>query len=413
MPERPARRVLFVHYGGDEIRGSERCLLDLLGSLDRQKFEPVVWCNAAITEAAVRALRIPVARSDFAILLGWAPPRWRVGAWLSLIRQGVRLIRQHGVQLVHANSGAPNQWMVPAARRCGVPVLAHLHARYLFRDRCTLLLHQVSLAVGVSGHCVHGLLEDGMARDRTAVIPNGIDPDRTAAGDATQLRASLGIEPAALVVTAAGSLIERKGLDVAIRAMALLRKQHSAHLLIVGEGPRRAALEELADATGGRSWVHFLGEREHVGAVFRDATDVALLASREEAFGLVLAEAGLFGVPAVASRVGGIPDVIVDGESGLLVPPEDPPALARALERLTLPEERRRLGQEAKRLVFARFTAARMARSFEAAYEALLAARARGNGSSPNWNMRPWLRGLARRLRPSRTRALSGLSFRS
>ena len=93
------------------------------------------------------------------------------------------------------------------------------------------------------------------------------------------------------------------------------------------------------------------------------------LASRGDAFGLVLAEAGYFGLPAVSTRVGGIPEVVEDGVTGLLTPPDDPAALAAAISRLQgAPRLRRQLGDAARARVEARFSVDRMAREFEAAY---------------------------------------------
>jgi glycosyltransferase involved in cell wall biosynthesis len=121
--------------------------------------------------------------------------------------------------------------------------------------------------------------------------------------------------------------------------------------------------------------VHFLGRRADVGAVLRDATQVLVSAARDETFGLTLAEAAVFGVPAVASSIDAHMEVVVPGRTGMLVPVEDAPALAAAMRVLAdSPSERMRLGMEARAAAEHRFTIARYAREFDETYVRLLAA---------------------------------------
>jgi glycosyltransferase involved in cell wall biosynthesis len=132
--------------------------------------------------------------------------------------------------------------------------------------------------------------------------------------------------------------------------------------------------------------VHFLGERPDPGAIYRDASDIAVLASRDEAFGLSPLEAAMLGVPAVGSRVGGIPEVVQEGVTGLLVPPEDPAALAAALRTLATDSDlRRRLGSAARARAFSRFTVEQNAAAFHSVYEELLARPARQYGWRGAW----------------------------
>src|SRR3982750_571353 len=173
--------VMFVHWGDEGIRGSERVLLDLLKNLDRQRFRPILWCNASTMASAARELDVPARVTRMPILLGWDAPRFDLSGYRALVAQAKALILEFGVRLVHANSGAPNQWMVPASRTARVPMLAHLHAIYGFRERCTLLLHQVPVIVGCSDAVVRPFRADRMASTRLRVIHNGVDPNRLSA----------------------------------------------------------------------------------------------------------------------------------------------------------------------------------------------------------------------------------------
>ena len=154
--------ILFTHYGEDWIRGSERCLLDLLAHLDPGRFRPVVWCNAPSLEREVARLGLPVHRSRFSILFNWERPRWDLRGYLHQVAEGRRLVRHYGIRVLHCNGGAPAQWLVPVGCFEHRPVLVHLHAPYVERDRFLLLLHQATLAVGVTQGCLQGLLMDGM-----------------------------------------------------------------------------------------------------------------------------------------------------------------------------------------------------------------------------------------------------------
>ena len=389
-PRTPAREerprpgpvpVLFVHHAGfDWIRGSTRCLLDLLTYLDRSRFAPIVWCNQPTILEAVGELHVPVCRAR-----DWdgGHPLRPSRAWLSEART---LIRRHGIRLIHADEFSQVSMLVPVARWARIPLLAQLHQVPSADERLWSLLHQVDLAVGTTRACITGLLDDGFPVDRAMVIYNGIDPVRLSMGNATRLRATLGIPREAVVVTILGSLIHRKAVDVALRAFARLRSLDvSCYLLVCGSGPERAALEALAESLGVDGRVKFLGERAEAGAILRDATDILLATSRDESFGLTLAEAGAFGIPAVASSIAAHVEV-VGRDAGLLVPPEDATRFALSLETLVNDRAlRQRLGEAARRRVESMFLIDRYVRDFQDTYEGLLDAPSADYG---------WVRGV-------------------
>ena len=368
-----AANILFVHWGHEGIRGSERVLLDVLGGIDRARFNPTLWCNSAALASAAQDLGATASAQSMPILMGWDAPRFDIAGYRALVSAGRRLIREGGMDIVHVTSGAPAQWMVPAARSERVPLIAHLHAIYGFRERCTLLLHQAPVIVGCSDAAVAPFRRDGVPDRRLHVIPNGVNSARLAAGDAKALRSSLRIAGSAVVFVAAGALVELKGFDTAIRALRMVRDDgFDAHLVVAGEGPERRALERLVAELGQTDSVHLIGHRADIGAILRDAADVALVPSRIESFALVAAEAGAVGRPTIASDVGGIPEVVENGVTGLLVAPGDARALARAMVRLSGDaDERARMGGAARDRVDARFTTRRMTAAVEELYSRL------------------------------------------
>jgi hypothetical protein len=372
---------LFAHCGEDWIRGSERCLLDLVAHVDRTRFSPVVLCNSAVLGRAASALGVPViCGSRF---------RTRDALWPErrLVVEARRIVRLHRIKLIHVNDIDLIKWLLPAARMARIPMLAHVHLPSTPLDRCYAWAHQVSRVVGVSQAVGQGFLDDGLAPAQVSVIYNAVDPQRLSKGDATELRSELGIGSDEVVTIAVASLIPRKGFDVLLRAFARVpRRGAGARLLIVGDGPDRASLEALALALGLGDSVRFLGERQDAGAILRDAGDVAASAAREETFGLTLIEAALFGLPVAASDIPPHREAVVNGETGLLAPKENPAAFAAVLTRLIDdPGLRHRLGDAGRWRVCQDFLIGRYVRQFADAYEELLSRPPRVYGWLGEW----------------------------
>jgi glycosyltransferase involved in cell wall biosynthesis len=255
--------------------------------------------------------------------------------------------------------------------------VAHLHSYYKSHYRHLYLLHEADVVVGCSRYVLEGVAADGVRESRLRVLHNGVSPERLRAFPAASRPAGDGP-----VLTSLGSLIGRKGHDVTLRALRLLRERgHAPTLLVFGSGPERASLEALAGELGVSDLVTWMGDRPEAPAFLRDATDVLVHAARDEAFGLALLEAGEMGLACVATQVGGTPELLDDGRTGLLVPKDDPPALAAAIERLLRdPAVRARLGQALQAHVRRECTVPRMVQKLEGIYTEALA---RGVGAAP------------------------------
>ncbi|EOD78787.1 Glycosyltransferase SypI [Grimontia indica] len=368
------QNVLFVHYGDNWIRGSERCLIDLLTHLDKSAFAPVLWCNNEALAEQVRQLDIPVYVSNFTLLFGEQAPKWDVVGYTKLVNEGLRIVDKHNISLLHSNSGAPSQWLNLVARARKLPLVLHLHSRYPLRDRITLGFHHASMAVGVSQPVVDQLLSDGANKDRCQVIPNGIDTQKLLSQPVEDLRKKCGIPYHAFVAVTVCSLIHRKGVDLLIEACRQMRELRlPAHLVVIGEGSERAALESQIAEAGMKDRIHLIGEQENVVGLMRGGADVYLSGAREEVFGLTLAEANLAGLPVVAPRVGGIPGVIAHQKTGILVEPDNAHAIAKAAYHLfTNPEQSLQFSQDGYRRVMAEFTITQHTQRFEALYQSLL-----------------------------------------
>jgi glycosyltransferase involved in cell wall biosynthesis len=195
--------------------------------------------------------------------------------------------------------------------------------------------------------------------DKVVVVCNAVDVDRYPVEvDRGALRRELGIEPGRQVITSVGTFKRQKGHRYLIEAMADLAPDlPDLHLLLVGDGELRPAIEADVRARGLDDRVSFLGTRRDVDRILA-VSDVFVLASLWEGLPLALVEAMASGLPVVATEVSGTREVVVDGTSGLLVPPEDPGSLASAIRRVEAdPDAAASLASEGRARVTAMFTA--------------------------------------------------------
>jgi glycosyltransferase involved in cell wall biosynthesis len=225
-------------------------------------------------------------------------------------------------------------------------------APFLKRVAGRILNHPLTMAVSVSEFNRRSLIAPGLVHpERVVRIYNGADLRRAAAADPSAgaaFRARYGIPAGRVLVTQVSSIIPEKGIpDVLEAARIALTEERNLHFAFVGEGKSRAAYEAQASSIGISAHVTWTGlVQDPMGDGAFLAADVVCQASRwQEAFGLVIAEAMAFGKPVVAARTGGIPEIVNDGETGVLVDRGDVAALARAFVSLARqPELRQRLG---------------------------------------------------------------------
>ena len=203
------------------------------------------------------------------------------------------------------------------------------------------------------------------------VIPYGLPAPRAVGSEeAAAFRARCGVPAGAALVLCAGRLDAQKDPATLVRAMPRVTAAQGARLVFLGRGPMEDDLRAHAAATPGSNVV-FAGFADDPAPAFA-AADVVALASKWEGLGLVLVEAAQFAKPVVATRVGGIPEVVLDGETGLLVPPGDAVATGDAIARLVGDESLRgRMGEAARRRAETHFSVARYAADVESLYSRL------------------------------------------
>jgi glycosyltransferase involved in cell wall biosynthesis len=299
-----------------------------------------------------------------------------------------RFLRRGDVSILHTHLFEPSVVGMIAGTLAGTPrrvVTRHysdyhtrIHKRlHVLVDRlCTRLAHAV---VAVSDHTARHLIEvEHAPPSKIHVVLNGIDFDRVrASGPDTRsrLRAEFAVDGAYLLLIAA-RLHPEKGYEYLFRALPQVRKgvEKPVCLLVAGAGPFEAVYRQQVAALGCQEMVRFLGFRNDVPDLMT-AADLVLLPSVAEAFGLVAAEALYLGAPVVATRVGGIPEIVRDGIDGVLVPPADSGALADAIVELLSDEPRRlKLAGAGRAKVVERFRFEDMVRRYEQLYDRLASA---------------------------------------
>jgi glycosyltransferase involved in cell wall biosynthesis len=346
------------------IGGSERHLLALLPGLAELGVEPVfvglddpAWDPRPFyDELTVPAVRLPAPRD--------LDPRLPVRLARALRSLRPDVVHTH---LVHAD--------VYGALAAPRPLVSTKHnddpfRAGPFRHLERALTHRVDRVIAITHALARFAVERaGLPGAKVEVVHYGLDGPPRAWGENPEVALPEG----ARVLLAVCRLSEQKGIDVAVRALARVREEEPrAVLVVLGEGPERAGLERLAAELGVEAAVFLPGRAGDVAAWLEHA-EVLVHPVRWEGFGLALLEGMLASLPVVASEVSSIPEIVVDGETGLLVPPDDAGALATASTRLLADGElAARLGAAGLARARAEFSVERMARRTLAVYESVL-----------------------------------------
>jgi len=287
---------------------------------------------------------------------------------LAAPRRLARLLGQEGVHLVHTHLSTASLWGACAAHRLGVPAVATVQGQ-----NTAIWYRYADLLIANSEAVRRHMIAQGIPPESITVVHNAIDLRAFQRRlSPAQAKRALGLDPECLVIGTAAHLSPKKGHDdLLAAALRLAPRLPTAQFVFLGEGPMRPQLERAAAAAGLADRAHFLGFRRDVAAVM-SAYDIFALASWWEPFGLVFVEAMALGVPVVATDAGGAPEVVAAGETGLLVPPRNPQALADALYRLASDHDLRARMSRAAPGRAAHFDIADKVLEVEAAYYRLL-----------------------------------------
>ena len=363
------RKICFL-ITGLEIGGAEMVLYKLVGKINRVSYEPIVISLLPPGPVARKIMcqNIPVyslhikSKTNFITL-------WKL----------IGLFKKFSPDILHTHCFHANILGRIIARILNIPiVISSIHTINLGSVRREMLLRMsdqwATVTTTVCQAAAEKLIERGIVKqDKIKVIYNGIDNENYPLQIETNkglARERYGFKKQIPLLLNVGGLRKPKGHIVLLEAAAILKKKGIAFLFVIaGEGKLRQHLEVVIEDLRLERYVRLLGQRDDIPELMA-AADVFVLSSLWEGLPLVVLEAMASGLPVVSTNVGGVPELVVDNETGFLVPPENPQLLAEAIERmLSLPEHQRlAMGQAGKKRIEENFTLNKMVSAYEDLY---------------------------------------------
>lgn len=350
--------------------GAERVLVDLAAGLGPEYRSEGAIIRDSWIGSALRGRGVPVTmlRHD------------RHGSFATL-RDLLRLMRNKHVAILHTHEFFMNTLGLMASCLTGVPLVATVHGQSYYPDRLRRRLAYwfvgrcAGQMVAVSEHVRRFLIERiGIDPSHLVVVQNGVPlQPALSAEKLADIQRSLGLNPETKVVTTVGSLYPVKGHRYLLEgAVEVIRRRPNTIFIVAGRGRCGEELQAQAQKLGVADHFQFLGYRGDVAELL-SISDVFALPSLSEGMPLALLEAMAAGVPAVATNVGGVAEVLKDTESGLLVPQSDSSALAKAILALLENQElAREMGDSARNVIKGRNSLTHMIQGYERIYASLL-----------------------------------------
>jgi len=350
------------------VGGQERVALDLAAGQVRRGHRVAVVSLAPLPDGP---LAPEFAAAGVAV---HTIPKRATGVDPTLVPRLAWRFRKLGADVVHTHNPLPLIYGAPAAKLVGAAAIHTKHGANPSSMRNKLLRQQAARFVDVFAAVSDTTASQArqlrdVAPERLVVVPNGIRLERFRpdAAARAEIRLQLGIPASARVVGTVGRADEFKNQTLLIAAMAPLLAD-DVRLVLVGDGPARGALEAAVAALPEPRFAHVLGRRMDVDRLL-PAFDVFALSSKTEGLPLVIPEAMAAGLPVVSTSVGGIPDVIEDGVTGILCPVDEDALRAGLLAMIRDPARAGRMGAKAREVSLALYSADRMLDDYIALYE--------------------------------------------
>lgn len=353
------------------LYGAERVILGLLGNSDKEGVNPALACFSVGDESLLREAEgqgILVERIS--------------GARFSplLVLRLMRVLRKHRIDVLHTHGYKSDIVGLFAAKLAGIKVVATPHAYsggenarvsfYEALDRFALRFFDKVLPLHEGMKSL--LVKSGVKQEKITVVQIGLDLSSIKVAPARDVRRRLGAGDDTRIICYNGRLVKRKRVEDVITAYAVVRKRIKSKLVVVGEGPLKDKLLKLSGEKGLIDDLVFTGFRgDRLDYV--NSSDVLVLASTEEGIPVCIIEAMQLKKPIVATKIDGVSDLVLDGETGFMVPPQDPKALSEAIIRLLEDEKLRAImGENGRELVGKKFTAKKMAGNYAKIYAGVL-----------------------------------------
>ena len=386
VTERPAhaaadRQPARLLYLRDTLTvcGPGKTILNTWKTIDRNRYQLTIV--ATRPEPGGRNALIDAALAQHATAIPMPIGR---GIDLIAVARVVRLLREHRIDVLQTHDAQTRRIGVIAAALTGVRHITSVHG-WIFNDRKeraakwldARLIRQADAVIAVSDRLKQELEAAGVPPQRITVLRNAILlRDYAVAGTASSVRREFGIREDQPVISIVGRLSLEKGHETFLQAASTIAKSHpDLRCLIVGDGPLEHTLRQRVQELGLTAQVVFTGHRSQLADIYA-ATDVLVISSLTEGIPNVLLEAFAHGKPAVATSVGGVPEVLEEGRTGWLVDVGDHQAIARHVVRLLdAPELRAQMGATARATIEQQFSFENRTKALESLYDRITDAR--------------------------------------
>jgi len=351
--------------------GARKSLLDILTHLDRKTFSPIVVCSShgPLTEK-LDEIKVPYRIIKMRL--------WRKGKYFPWIPSTVirlaKLIKEERISLVHSNSHSDAPYGILACKLRKTPIISHIRDIIEPDKVGKYLLKHADIIIAVSNAAARAFKDIKNKSEKLVVINNSVDMNKFNVYE--DIRGELNISGNELVIGIVGQISRLKGHDVFLKAASIiLKKNKNVKFLVIGEVRRerdQGLCEALISSLNLRENVIFTGYRDDIANVM-SAIDILAFPTLKESFGRSAIEAMAFGKSVVASNVGGVSEIVIDGKTGILVSPGDAEELAKGLlELINNKKKREDMGNKGLKIVREKFEIDDMMNSIESVYKKFL-----------------------------------------
>ncbi len=365
------KKILY-YCDSSQYGGAEKYLTDLVANLDPDKYPAV--CVFPKSKSAYRFRSRLNGKKVYELS--------RLQIWFGLIG----IIRKEKPDIVHLNMHIPFScfFAIAASKLTKVrklfatvhsvvpPASRFLPMRFVKSFLSSALLPKIDEFICVSNKSRDEFCSTyGISKDKVDVVYNGLDPGKYNITDVSKIsKSSVGIKEGQIVIGTVSRLVKDKGIEYLLEAVAILAKKNDdICCLMIGDGNLRSKLERKAENLGIKDRTIFAGHIDNVISCLL-LIDIFVMPSLRETFGLSTLEAMLAGKPVIATDVGGIPELVNNGNTGILVPPKDPDAIGKAvIELLSDNKKRERMGNNAQQRAHELFTLKNMVSGTQKIYD--------------------------------------------
>lgn len=365
------KKILHLH-NTSAIGGAEQVILDLAAFIDPERYKSYVGVfrqGELVSELRKREIKFL-----------WLKESTQVYDY-KFLKNIIRIIKQNRIDLIHSHTWGTDFYSYWASVILGIPMISTIHNRYYIFEKWSrrfsykVFISQIKKIVSVSEDIQSLLREElKLAPQKIKLIYNGIDTRKfEGKKNLEKIRKELNLSPDELILGNVGNLREVKDHHTLLLSFGRVSSIFpQAKLLIIGEGELKSSLIKLCTELELENRVLFLGYREDVSSLL-NLIDIFVLSSRLEGCSISILEAMASEKPVVATRVGGNPELILEGKTGFLVPSAEPEKLAEKIILMLKDEKlRRKMGEEGKKRVKEKFSLERMLKNYEELYSLIL-----------------------------------------